>query len=114
MPPRAAALLWDMVDHARYIADRCQYASLQDYDSNRDLRLAVERAFENIGEAARRLSSVDPAIAEQISGLPTIISFRNVLAHEYDEINNSRVWTVIKQHIPVLIDETTRLLERTE
>jgi uncharacterized protein with HEPN domain len=110
MLPKTAALLWDMIDHAQYIVTKCERRSLLEYESDRDFRFAIERAFQNIGEAARRLASQEPALAKQVTALSSIIAFRNVLAHDYDEIDNTRVWAVIRTHLPVLIEDAKRLL----
>ena len=74
------------------------------------LRLAVERAFEIIGEAVARLARFDVATAERISDYQAIIDFRNVIAHDYDELKNSTVWEKIERHVPTLRRETEGLL----
>ena len=110
MQPKTAALLWDIIDHGEYILAKCASLTLADYESNRDVRFAIERAFHNIGEAARRIASTDPDIANQFTAFPAIIAFRNVLAHTYDEIDNRRVWSVIERHLPLLLSEARLLL----
>lgn len=110
MRPKAAALLWDMIDYAQYILTKAEALTLSDYETNRDARLAIERAFHNIGEAARRLAPYDPDVAMRITALPAMVAFRNVLAHNYDEIDNARVWAVITTHLPILIEEATNLV----
>ncbi len=64
--------------------------------------MAVERAVEIIGEAARRLSD---DFKENHPEVPwrSIIGQRNVLAHEYGEIKQERLWKIVTQHIPALI-----------
>ena len=110
MRPKSAALLWDILDHAEYILEKRGMITFQQYESSRDVRLAIERAFENIGEAARRLSVTDPEISSELSSLPVIIAFRNVLAHNYDQIDNARVWIVMSDHLPLLAAEARRLM----
>lgn len=79
---------------------------------NRKLQLAVERAVEIIGEAARLVS---PAFKGQHSEIPwqQIISQRHVLAHEYGEISQDRIWRVATQRIPDLIGQLEPLLPPT-
>ena len=59
------------------------------------LRAAVERTFEIIGEAMTQLAKVDKAVAAQISEYQRIISFRNVLIHEYADVDDKLVWDSI-------------------
>jgi len=64
--------------------------------------MAVERALEVIGEAARHVS---PAYRQAHPEIPWrgIIAQRNILAHEYGEIKQERLWVVVTERIPELI-----------
>jgi uncharacterized protein with HEPN domain len=104
MPPegRDAAYLWDIVEAARTIRDFTRDVSLADYARDRKLQLAIERALEIVGEAARRLSDTFRAEHPEVPW-PQLIAQRNVLAHEYGEIKKERIWLVATQRIPELI-----------
>ncbi len=78
------------------------------------LRQRVERNFEIIGEALRRLSQHDPATAQHMSSQAQIIAFRNRLIHGYDLIDHAVVWDVIQRDVPVLIAEVVTLLGTAE
>ena len=82
------------------------------YEENRLLRSAVERQFEIIGEATRRLANDDISIAEQITGYQTTIGLRNRIIHEYDNIANQTLWEIIQNNLPTLLTEVTTLLEQ--
>jgi uncharacterized protein with HEPN domain len=82
---RDAAYLWDMLDAARAIESFIAGVRAEDYARNRQLQFAVERALEIIGQ-------------------------RNVLAHEYGEIRQERIWLVATRHIPELIRSLEPLL----
>ena len=58
MPPdaRDPKYLWDMLDAARTVLRMTAGVSYDEYRQNRMMQLAVERAIEIIGEAARRVS----------------------------------------------------------
>jgi uncharacterized protein with HEPN domain len=79
---RDAGYLWDMLDAATTVAGFMSGVGAADYVGDRKLQLAVERAIEIIGEAARRVSdsvkSSHPEIPWQ-----KLVAQRNVLAHEY-------------------------------
>jgi uncharacterized protein with HEPN domain len=87
--------------------------NLDDYRRDRLLRQAVERNFEIIGEAVGRLAKVDPATAARIGQHTRIISFRNLLIHGYDLIDEAQVWEVIRLNLPTLEAEVTALLAET-
>lgn len=74
------------------------------------LSSAVERKFEIIGEAMRRIIDQMPDLATDISSASQIIKFRNRLIHGYDQIDYDTVWGVITDDLPRLLQEVNRLL----
>ncbi|NBZ96258.1 MAG: DUF86 domain-containing protein [Proteobacteria bacterium] len=85
--------------------------SLEQYSADEKTRLAVERSFEIIGEALNRSYKIDP---ERIEGIPNyrrIISFRNILAHCYDTVEDSIVWGIIEESLPRLLSDLETLLK---
>jgi uncharacterized protein with HEPN domain len=110
MRPESRKLLVDMHDAADEIAAFTQNKSLEDYLANKQLRRAVERGFEIVGEALTQLSKFDPSLANRISEHRKIISFRNVLIHGYSQISHFRTWAIVEQSLPVLRRELAQLL----
>ena len=55
---RDAAYIWDMLDSAKTLVTFVAGVSFHSYTRDRKLQLAVERALEIIGEAARRVSEM--------------------------------------------------------
>jgi len=96
------AYAWDMLDAARTVRSYVQGRSLDAYLADRMLRDAVERNVEIIGEAARRVSKGFRDAHPEIPW-PRIIAQRNVLSHEYGEIEDALVWDVATKDIPELI-----------
>lgn len=74
----------------------------------------MERQFEVVGEALSRLAKSDPAVADRISRVSRIISFRNVLIHGYDLVDHEVVWDVVDTHLPVLREQVEGLLAEGE
>jgi uncharacterized protein with HEPN domain len=110
MQRRSAKYLEDIVDAAVFIIDTTRDVDQESYRVNRVLRNAVERNFEIIGEAVRRLSDSDPNTAKRLGDYREIIDFRNILIHGYDLIDEQLVWSAIHDHLPNLLLTARNLL----
>jgi uncharacterized protein with HEPN domain len=104
-----AAYLWDMLDAARAVLSFVTSRSFEDYASDRMLRGAVERHIEIIGEAANRVSGGFQAAHPEIPWRQ-IIAQRNVLTHEYGEVDDGLIWRVVTARIPELISQLERIM----
>ena len=111
MQPRTPKYLEDIRRAAGFILEATHGRSEASYLEDRLLRHAVERNFEVIGEALRRVAEHDPEAAGRISDHQKIISFRNLLIHGYDLVDDPFVWTVIQNQLPLLHDEVSALLK---
>jgi uncharacterized protein with HEPN domain len=110
----ARKLLEDVRRAAELITEFVTGRKLDDYASDPFLRSAVERQFEVIGEALNRLVRSDPAVAERISYISRIISFRNALIHGYDLVDHEVVWDVVETQLPLLREQVQALLAEGE
>lgn len=97
-----SAFLWDMLDAAQTIIEFASGVRYDQYLKDRKLQMAVERGVEIIGEAARNISGpfkeAHPEIPWRL-----IVAQRNILAHEYGEIKQDRMWSLITKHLPELV-----------
>ena len=114
MPPKVPKLLHDIQDAAAFIAEATRGKSQEDYEEDRLLRQAVERNFEIIGEAMRRLAQTASEVAAQVGDYPRIISFRNLLIHGYDLVEDAQVWKVVCEQVPELLRRVAGLLEQAD
>ena len=114
MNNRTRKLLFDVLDSGRSIRDWCQNRTFAEYEADRQLRRAVEREFEIIGEALNHLSQDDPATAARIEGLPRIVGFRNRIIHGYDTIDDATVWGVVDMHLAPLLTKVETLLQEPD
>jgi len=103
-------LLEDVLQAAGRILEFTTDKTYDDYVGDALLRSGVERQFEIIGESLNRLSRIDPDTLSQISQYRRIISFRNILIHGYDLVDDEVVWDVAEKDLPTLYNEVQYLL----
>ena len=106
---RDAAYLWDMLDAAQTAEKLSCDLDFAQYSNDRRTQLAIERSLEIIGEAAGRVST---SFCNAHPEMPwrQIIGQRNVLIHEYGEIKQERIWKVVKENLPQLIEQLKPLV----
>ena len=98
------AYIWDILDAAKAIMEFTNRVSFDQYIKDRKLQMAVERALEIIGIAAKHVSENFQTNHPEIPW-KKMIAQRNVLAHEYGEIRQERIWTAVSTNIPELIKQ---------
>lgn len=103
------AYLWDMLQACREILEFAAEADLDDFIADRKLSLAVERALEIVGEAAGRVSG-DYQDAHPDIPWRKMKGMRNILAHEYGEIDYQIIYRTVREQIPGLKVSLERLL----
>lgn len=113
MPPESLKLLEDMRQAARGIEAIVSGNSIENYRCNLQMRWAVERGFEIVGEALSQLRKIDPTTAESITDWRAIISFRNVLIHGYAVVNFDKTWDIAVTELPTLLRELDQLLGKS-
>ncbi len=79
-----------------------------EYKANKTKRRAVERELEIIGEAVSKLLKLNPTV--EISYARMIVDLRNKVIHAYDNVNDTIIWNVVVNHLPVLQAEVEKLL----
>lgn len=106
---RDIASVWDMVQAIRNIQSFTRDLTPEEYFSSILFISAVERQFEILGEATRRLSNefrqAHPEIKWQ-----QIVDLRNVVIHRYDEVDQERLWAIIHAELPPLLIQLEVLL----
>lgn len=110
MNPESEEYLKTILEEGAAIQDFVRGLDFDSYRHDKKTRFAVERGFEIIGEALTRLRRVEPALLERIKDHRTIISFRNILAHAYDHIEDKIVWGIIESNLDPFLNDIDRLL----
>ncbi|HEY8689173.1 MAG TPA: DUF86 domain-containing protein [Chitinophagaceae bacterium] len=102
--------LYHILDAIRNIENFSANKTKEDLYNNLMYRFSVERQLEIIGEAANNLS---PSICHLHCDIPweKIISFRNLLAHEYFGLDLELIWGIINENIPQLKIDIQRILK---
>ena len=111
MKDETSKYLYDIRDAVLAITRFVKGMTFDVYTEDELIRSGVERKFEIAGEALNKLRTVDPELVERIREYRSIISFRNILAHGYDTIDDRIVWGIIQEDLNNLLIDVNRLLE---
>ncbi|NET46779.1 DUF86 domain-containing protein [Okeania sp. SIO2B3] len=101
--------VWDMVQAIRRIQEFTTGLTYNEYLQSVLIQSAVERQFEILGEAARRISLEFQQLHSQINWR-SLIGLRNIIAHRYDQVRPEILWGVITSNIPSLLEQLEVLL----
>ena len=106
-----SAYLADMLEAAKAIRRFVTGVTRDEFLSNEEKYEAVNRKLEILGEAARHLS---PEGREQFPGIPwrLITAMRNILIHDYAEVDLNIVWQTTQDDLPSLIETIEEHLAR--
>lgn len=110
MQPRTRESLGDIMEATAYIARKVEASSLEEYLSNEDLRFAIERNLLIVGETVVRITDNDPATLMQITDFREAIGLRNVIIHDYKNVNDTQIWGIITGFLPGLAGVVRQLL----
>ena len=110
---RDAAYLWDMLQAADEVEVMLQGHDFSAFLDSLVLMRAVERSIEIIGEAAKRVS---PQYRDAHPEIPwrQVIGQRNILAHEYGQIDYDMLYQTAIDDIPILAAKLRQLIPPIE
>jgi len=101
----------DIITSITEIQQRTKHLTFEEFANNQTILKAVLYDFIVIGEAAR---NIPPEIQLRYSLIPwrLIGGMRNVVTHEYFQVNLIRVWETIHNDLPTLVPQLQEILER--
>jgi len=101
-------------ERLRHILEQISYIE-QFIQDTRDIKTlkATERCIEIIGEACRAISD---ELQSQYPEVPwrSIVGMRNILVHEYYQLDNETIWDIAENKIPALKDWIIGILEQLD
>ena len=106
----ALKYLWDIRREIGYLRNTIAGLNLDTVLSNMTLLRSLQMHLMIIGEALNQLSSRDPAMFERISNASGYVGQRNVLIHQYTELDWEEIWRSVQQEIPILAEEVDALI----
>jgi len=100
---RDRVYLLDMLDAARLAVSYLENVTRDAFLLDTQCQDSVIRRIEIIGEASRRVS---PQTRAACPGIPwsEMIGMRNMMIHDYDDVDLEIVWDTVRRDIPRLIE----------
>jgi uncharacterized protein with HEPN domain len=99
---RQAGLLCDILDSAKVIQKYMDGVAHEQFLADTEKQDAVLRRLEIVGEAASRLSPETHALFPSLP-FRAMRGMRNIIAHDYGEVDLEQVWTTVTTDLEHLI-----------
>ncbi len=108
----------DPIEYLKHIKDECDYIvtivstelTRDDFLADETLKRAMVRSLEIIGEASKKIPADFKVKWDEIQW-KNMAGMRDRLIHDYMGVNYSIVWDVIKNKIPGLSIQISRVIE---
>ena len=100
----------DIIQYARKAESFLEGVSLEDFKANEEKALAVIRALEIIGEAAR---NIPKPVRNKYPRVPwdEMTGMRDKLIHDYFGVNLVVVWRTVKEDIPSMTSAVEYMIQ---
>jgi uncharacterized protein with HEPN domain len=106
---RDSAYLLDMLESSRLLVHRLKDVTREQFFEDLEQQDATIRRLLVIGEAARRVSDETRTNTSEVPW-SNVIAMRNLLVHQYDDVDMSLVWDTVHEDLPSLIASLERIL----
>lgn len=100
----------DILEYSKSALEFIKDLSCEDFISDKKAIFATIRALEVVGESSNRISD---DLKEKYPALPWIEmrGLRNRMIHNYDDIDYTIIWNVLKNELPVLISQVEEIID---
>lgn len=107
---RDRVYLLDILEAAKLAVSYIENKSKDDFLNDIQCQDAVIRRLEIIGEAARRIEDDTRATFPYLPWRE-MIGMRNIMIHEYDDIDFDTVFKTVQKDLPSLIESLEKILK---
>jgi len=101
--------LQDMLEAIERI-ERHTAKGREEYERDELIQTWIVHHIQIIGEAARKLSKEIRSEHDEVPW-PTIIAMRNILVHDYFNVDIDEVWSTVEKDLPALKENISSILE---
>jgi len=109
MTERAKKYLFDILFSIEAIEEFLLDVEFGMYQEDLKTKSAVERQLGIIGEAVNQFSKENTGI--ELQHTREIVNFRNRIIHAYDSVDDSIVWAIKTNHLPIIKNEIEIILK---
>ncbi len=109
MTGRAKKYLIDILFSIEAIQEFLEGVDFRLYQNDLKTKSAVERQLGIIGEAVNKYSKENTGV--ELKNSREIVNFRNRIIHAYDSVDDSIIWAIKTNHLPLLKSEVEEILE---
>ena len=110
---RSTLYVKDMLKYARYAERFVASTTKEEFEQNEEKQLAVVRALEVVGEAAKSVPEEVRTLEPEIPW-PRISGMRDKLIHHYFGVRLDAVWAVPQKDVKSLIPQLQPLIDTLE
>lgn len=110
MTERAKKYLFDILLSIEAIDEFLLDIDFNEYKNDLKTQSAVERQLGIIGEAVNKFSKLNTGY--ELINSKEIVNVRNRIIHAYDSIDDSIIWAIKTNHLPILKNEVLELLSK--
>lgn len=107
MPPDDRARLSHLIEAAEKAIEFVNARTRQDLDDDEQLRLALTKLVEIVGEAAKQVTESTRAAAPVVPW-SAAARMRDRLVHHYFDINLDVLWSTVTVDLPALLEVVPR------
>ena len=109
LPERDRVFVGQMLEAAQAAFEFTEGLTRDDIERDRRNAFAIVHAVQLVGQAARNVSSETQAALPELPWRQTI-GMRNVVVHEYADVDLALVWRTVRDDMPRLIGQLRTLL----